>query len=45
MKRRFESSGFYDVPGALAPLEIDLGRQRGRYEEPNVWVAYAVGCA
>ena len=42
---RFERSGAYEVPGALVPVEIDLDRQRGRYEEPNVWVAYSVGSA
>jgi GNAT superfamily N-acetyltransferase len=44
-KQRFEQSGSYEVPGALVPLEINLEQQRGRYEEPNVWVSYAVGSA
>jgi GNAT superfamily N-acetyltransferase len=44
-RRRFDQSGSYEVAGALAPLEIDLDRKRGRYEEPNVWVAYTVGSA
>lgn len=39
--RRFERSGAYALPGALVPINIDLERQIGRYEEPNVWVAYA----
>jgi hypothetical protein len=39
--RRFETSGDYLVPGALVPITIDLQRQIGRYEEPNVWVTYA----
>ena len=39
--RPFETSGDYDLDGALVPVHIDLERQRGRYEEPNVWVAYA----
>ena len=39
--RRFETSGQYLVEGALAPVVIDAVRQIGRYEEPNVWVAYA----
>lgn len=39
--RRFEASGDYLVEGALAPIHIDLERQIGRYEEPNVWVAYS----
>jgi hypothetical protein len=39
--RRFERSGEYLLKGALVPIKIDLERQRGRYEEPNVWVSYA----
>ena len=39
--RRFEHSGEYLVEGALAPINIDIERQVGRYEEPNVWVAYS----
>ena len=38
--RRFERSGDYVVDGALVPVTIDLERQVGRYEEPNVWVTY-----
>jgi hypothetical protein len=38
--RRFEQSGNYMLAGALAPLSIDLERQVGVYEEPNVWVKY-----
>ncbi len=44
-EQRFERSGSYEVAGGLVPLEIDLERQRGRYAEPNVWVAYTVGSA
>ncbi len=39
--RRFESSGDYVLDGALVPIAIDLERQMGRYEEPNVWVTYS----
>jgi hypothetical protein len=39
--RSFEQSGAYQVEGALTPLNIDLARGIGRYEEPNVWFAYA----
>ncbi len=39
--RRFERSGDYILDGALAPLSIDLERQAGLYEEPNVWVTYS----
>jgi hypothetical protein len=38
---RFERSGPHIVAGALVPIDIDLDREIGRYEEPNVWVAYA----
>jgi GNAT superfamily N-acetyltransferase len=37
---RFETSGEYLLDGALVPISIDLERQVGRYQEPNVWVAY-----
>jgi len=40
-KQRFEESGDYALEGAIAPVKIDLDRQTGTYEEPNVWVAYA----
>jgi len=40
-KQRFETSGDYALEGALAPVKIDLDRQIGTYEEPNVWVSYA----
>ncbi len=39
-RQSFAASGRYEVDGALVPVEIDLDRQLGRYEEPNVWVAY-----
>lgn len=39
--RRFETSGDYVLDGALVPVSIDVERQIGLYEEPNVWVAYA----
>jgi len=40
--QRFETSGAFTLNGALAPLHIDLDRQIGTYEEPNVWVCYAL---
>jgi hypothetical protein len=40
-KRAYPESGSYAFDGALVPLEIDLKRGVGRYEEPNVWVTYA----
>jgi GNAT superfamily N-acetyltransferase len=39
--RRLEMSGEYLLDGALVPISIDVERQVGRYEEPNVWVAYS----
>lgn len=38
--RPFEASGDYLLDGALVPVAIDLERETGRYEEPNVWVTY-----
>jgi len=40
-RKPFESSGAYSIEGGLAPVKIDLDRQTGTYEEPNVWVSYA----
>ena len=40
-KQRFERSGAYTLEGALVPVQINVDRQTGTYEEPNVWVAYA----
>jgi hypothetical protein len=40
--QRFETSGDYALEGALAPVKIDIDRQTGLYEEPNVWVAYSL---
>lgn len=42
---RFEQSGACEVDDALVPLEIDLERQIGRSEEPNVWDSCAAGTA
>lgn len=36
----FEESGAYAIEGGLTPVDIDLERGTGRYEEPNVWFAY-----
>ena len=38
---RFDRAGSHIIPGALAPIEVDLDRGRARYEEPNVWFRYA----
>lgn len=39
--KTFEESGDYALPGALTPVSIQLERDIGRYQEPNVWFAYA----
>jgi GNAT superfamily N-acetyltransferase len=39
---RFPESGSYPVAGALVPITIDCARDRGRYEEPNVWIRYTI---
>ena len=44
-KQTFQTTGDYELDGALAPVHIDLEHRNGRYEEPNVWVAYGVGLA
>lgn len=38
---RFPESGEYTVSGALSPISIDLARNVGCYEEPNIWIHYA----
>jgi hypothetical protein len=40
-KQRFPETGPYALEGAIAPVKIDVDRQTGTYEEPNVWVAYS----
>ncbi|HEX2505450.1 MAG TPA: hypothetical protein VHK22_04505 [Gaiellaceae bacterium] len=36
----FPESGPYVVDGALVPVEIDVARNVGRYEEPNLWMRH-----
>jgi GNAT superfamily N-acetyltransferase len=38
---RLGRSGDYTIEGGLVPVAIDVERQMGRYEEPNVWVTYS----
>lgn len=38
----FPESGSYVVPGALHPVSIDLDSDRGRYEDPNLWMLHAL---
>ncbi len=39
---RFPGNGQYTFPAALAPVEIDHGRDCGSYWEPNVWIAHTL---
>jgi hypothetical protein len=38
----FPESDAYVVPGALRPVVMDLERDLGVYEEPNVWMRHSV---
>jgi hypothetical protein len=38
----FEKSGNYTIPKALAQLQVDLEKNIGVYQEPNVWVRYSL---
>lgn len=37
---RFPASGRYAIPGALAPLEVDIAADRGICLEPNLWMEH-----
>jgi GNAT superfamily N-acetyltransferase len=39
---RFPESGPYVVPGALCPVRMDVERDLGAYEEPNVWMRHPI---
>ena len=39
---RFPETGPYVVPGALCPVQMDLERDLGVYEEPNVWMRHPI---
>ncbi|HEU4847085.1 MAG TPA: hypothetical protein VFT03_02710 [Rubrobacteraceae bacterium] len=39
---RFPESRPYVVPGALQPVLMDLVRDEGRYEDPNVWLRHPI---
>ena len=39
----FPASGPYVVPGALAPVEVDLAADRAVYHDPNVWMVHDLG--
>lgn len=34
----FDTDGAVEVPGALAPVHVDLANDHAVYVEPNVWV-------
>jgi hypothetical protein len=36
----FQSSGEYIIPGALAPIKIDVENDSGEYIEANVWMLH-----
>ena len=38
----FPESDAYVVPGALQPVVMELERDLGTYEEPNVWMRHPV---
>jgi hypothetical protein len=40
-RQTYDRTGSYALEGALVPVNIDVERKSGRYEEPNVWVTYA----
>ncbi len=40
--QKFEKTGSYEIKGALVPIDIDVERRLGRYEEPNIWVNYTI---
>ena len=40
--RTFPESGDYQIEGGLAPVDIDLQHDRGRYAEPNLWMRHKV---
>jgi GNAT superfamily N-acetyltransferase len=39
---KFPQKGKYIIPGALAPIEVDVEKNRGVYIEPNVWIVHEV---
>lgn len=39
---RFPETGPYVVPGALCPVRMDLERDVGVYDEPNVWMRHQI---
>jgi hypothetical protein len=37
---KFPESGRYIVEGALQPIQIDVEKDEGIYEEPNIWICH-----
>ncbi len=40
---KFPESGRYIVEGAFQPIQIDVEKDEGIYEEPNIWVCHKIG--
>ncbi len=38
----FDTSGEIEVPGALAPVHLDLDQEHVVYVEPKVWVHHSL---
>lgn len=38
----FPNSGEYIVPGALQPVEVDIAKDYGCYNDPNVWMHHTL---
>jgi hypothetical protein len=39
--RHYATSGAFEVPGGLVPVQIDVERGIGLYSEPNIWFRYS----
>ena len=39
----FPSSGDYEIAGALRPVHVDIEKDKGMYDDPNVWMVHDVG--
>ena len=39
---KFPSSGDYIIPGALAPVNMNIEKDLGLYIEPNVWMRHNI---
>jgi GNAT superfamily N-acetyltransferase len=41
-RMKFPQSGWYVIPGALIPIEMNVEKDEGVYVEPNVWIVHEV---